>query len=203
MLEVHFATWVLDVEIAAVLENVGGGDFPCSVILFSFLPPGDTVGKFFELNRLCLREVLPAFGQGLLVVPDIFGGPRAVEEQEIGWDAGVGREDTVGQSHNRMEIEILQQFFLDAGADAVAEEGAVGNDDRCSAASRVLRFEIAHFRIGAGAAELAHNELEKEQRGFRGLLVFRKVGEDAALFFSAEGRIRQNNIHAISIADLL
>ena len=55
--------------------------------------------------------------------------------------------------------------------------------------------------MGARAAELAHDELEEEKRRFARLLVFRKVGEDAALFFAAEGRIRQNNVPAISIAD--
>src|ERR1041384_1847133 len=53
----------------------------------------------------------------------------------------------------------------------------------------------------ARASELAHDELKKEQRGFGGLLVFGKIGEDAALFFSAEGRIGQDNIYAVSIAD--
>ena len=134
MLEIHFAARVFDVEIAAILENVRSRDFPCSVVLFALLPPGNTVGKLFKLNRLRLGVVLPAFGERLLVVPDIFGGTGTVKEDEIGWNAGVGREDAVGQSHNRVEIEVFQQLFFDAGADAISEEGAVGDDHTRSAA---------------------------------------------------------------------
>ena len=87
-----------------------------------------------------------------------------------------------------MEIEVFEQFFFDAGADAVAEERAVGHDDGGSA--------------GFGRAlELAHDELEEEQRGFGGLFVFGKVAEDAALFFAAEGRVGHDDIDAVSVAD--
>ena len=134
MLEIYFSARVLDIEVTAVLENVSSGNFPGAVVLFALIPPGDAVGKFFELNRLGLGVVLPAFGQWLLVIPDIFGRPGAVEEDEIGWNARVGREDAVGQADNGVEIKVLQQFFLDAGADAVAEEGPVGHDHTRSAA---------------------------------------------------------------------
>ena len=134
MFEIDFAARVLDVEVAAVLENVGGGDFPSSVVLFAFVPPGYAVGKFFKLNRLRLGVVFPAFGQRLLVVPDIFGGAGAVEEHKIGRNAGVRGKDAVGQADYGVEIEVLQQFFLNAGADAIAEQGAVGHDYPRSAA---------------------------------------------------------------------
>ena len=51
------------------------------------------------------------------------------------------------------------------------------------------------------ALELAHDQLEKEQRGFGGLLVFGKVAEDAALFFAAEGRVGHDDIDSVSVAD--
>ena len=57
-------------------------------------------------------------------------------------------------------------------------------------------------RYGLAASELAHDELEEEQRGFGRLLVFGEVAEDAALFFAAEGRVGQDHVHAVSVADL-
>ena len=53
-----------------------------------------------------------------------------------------------------------------------------------------------------GPLELAHDELEEEQSGFGGLLVFGEVAEDAALFFAAEGRVGHDDIDAVSVADL-
>ena len=51
------------------------------------------------------------------------------------------------------------------------------------------------------ASELPHDELEKQQRGFGGLLVFGEVAEDAALLLAAERRIGQDDIDPISLAD--
>ena len=112
VLEIYFAARVLDVEVAVVLENVGGRHFPGAIVLFSFVPPGDAVCKIFKLNRLSFSVVLPAFGERLLVVPDIFRGAGAVEEHEIGWNARVGRKDAVRQSNNGVEIEVLSSFSL-------------------------------------------------------------------------------------------
>ena len=98
------------------------------VVLLAVVPPLDAVGEFFELDGLGFGVVLPAFGQRLLVIPDLLVGPRAIEEQDIGRDARVGREHAVGQTDDGVEIEFFEQFFLDAGADAVAEECAVRHD---------------------------------------------------------------------------
>ena len=49
---------------------------------------------------------------------------------------------------------------------------------------------------------LPHDQLKKEQRGFRGLFVFGKIALNAALFFAAEGRIGEDNIHAVFLADV-
>ena len=101
------------------------------------IPPFEAAGEFLELDGLGFGVVLPAFGQRLLVVPDFFGRMGAVEEHEVRRDARVGSEDTVGQADDGVEIEVFEQFFFDAGADAVAEEGAVGNDDSGSTAGDI------------------------------------------------------------------
>ena len=136
MLEVGGGVGVLAVEVAAVGEQFGGGNFSGAFIFLAALPPNQAAGEFLELDRLGFGIVLSAFGQRLFVVPDFFRRMGAVEEHEIGWDAGVGCEDAVGQPDDGVEIEVFEQFLLDAGADAVAEERAVGNDDRGSARFR-------------------------------------------------------------------
>ena len=42
---------------------------------------------------------------------------------------GVGREDAVRQADDGVQVELLEQLLLDPGADAIAEQRAVGNDD--------------------------------------------------------------------------
>ena len=76
-----------------------------------------------------LGVVLPAFGQRLFVIPDFPRRAGAVEEQQVRRDARVGREHAVGQADDGVEVEFLEQFFLDARAHAVAEQRAVGHDD--------------------------------------------------------------------------
>ena len=87
-----------------------------------------------------------------------------------------------------MQIELAQQLLLDPRRDAIAKERPVRHDDSGAAGPRL-------------AAQLTHDELEEEQGCLAGLLVFRKVGKDAALFFTAEGGIRQNNIDTIAVTD--
>ena len=127
--DVFFAARILAVEVAAIRQQFGGGDLPARSFLFAFFPPCHQWREFLELDRCGLCVVLPAFGQRLLVIPDILRRAGAVEEKDVRGDAGVGREDAVGQAHDGVEIEILEQFFLDASADAIAEECAVWHDD--------------------------------------------------------------------------
>jgi hypothetical protein len=87
---------------------------------------------------------------------------------------------------------------LNPGADAIAEEGAVGHDDGGATAGAGL----AVARRGAETPQLAHDELEEEQGGFGGLLVFGEVAQDAALLLAAEGRVGEDHVHAVLVADL-
>jgi hypothetical protein len=83
MLEIDLPMAVLYVEIAAVLQNLIGANFPCSIAFLARVPPGDTVRKFFKLNWLSLGVVLPTFGERVLVVPDVFCRTGAVEKNGI------------------------------------------------------------------------------------------------------------------------
>ena len=106
---------------------------------------------------------------------------------------GVGRKDAVGQADDGVEVELLEQLLLDAGADAVAEEGAVGDDD--GGAGRPARRRRP-------AVQLAHDELQEEQRRLGGLLVLGEVALDALLLLAAEGRIGEDHVHPVLLADL-
>ena len=48
----------------------------------------------------------------MLVKPDIFGRLALGEKQQIGFDAGVGREHAAGQTHDGVQITFGQQFLL-------------------------------------------------------------------------------------------
>ena len=89
-----------------------------------------------------------------------------------------------------MEVEILEQFFFDASADAVAEERAVGHDHRGAC------------RASGGASQLAHDELEEEQGRLGGLRVGGKIALDAFFFLAAERRVGEDDVHAVPVADL-
>ncbi len=51
-------------------------------------------------------------------------------------------------------------------------------------------------------AELAHDELEEEERGFGGLLVLGEIALDAFLLLAAERRVSEDDVHAVFFADV-
>ena len=56
--------------------------------------------------------------------------------------------------------------------------------------------------FAAARRELAHDELQEQQCRFGGLLVFGEVAQDAALLLAAEGRVGQDHVDAVPVADL-
>ena len=66
-----------------------------------------------SLNRLFTPKSLPPFG--------LANGTSTFEEQQIGLDGRIWGEHAVGQAHNRMQIEVFQEFFPNAGAHTVTE----------------------------------------------------------------------------------
>src|SRR5690606_13482394 len=113
-------------------------------------------------------------------------------EQDIGGDAGVRREHAVGQPHDGMKIELLEKFFLDAGANTVAEQCSVRHDH---GGARRMAYG------GRLALELAHNELKEQKRGFRRLAVFGEIALNAFFFLAAKWRICEDYIDALFFAD--
>ncbi len=110
------------------------------------------------------------------------GGWRALgEEEEVGADAGVGIEDAVRQADDGVEVALGEEGFLDAGLDAFAEEGAVGQ----------------HESGAAAGLEDLHQEHEEEVGGLAGAELGRVVGLDAVLLHAAEGWVGDDDIHAL------
>ena len=51
-------------------------------------------------------------------------------------------------------------------------------------------------------AQLPHNELQEEQRGFGGLFVFGEIALDAFLLLATERRVGEDDVHAVAFADV-
>ena len=138
---------------------------------------------------LVFGVVLASFGQRQFVVPDVLGRAGAVEEQQVRGDGRVGGEDTVGEPHNGVQVEFLEEFFLDPGADAIAEERAVGNDDRGSSGTVAPCSRLL---------EPAHDELQEQQGRFAGLLVGWEVVANAGFLFAAKRGIGEDHVYLIA-----
>src|SRR5262249_8855810 len=121
VLKVHYSARVLTVEIAVRIEEFRGRHVPCLIAIFALAPPHDAVLELFELHRLGLGVVLSTLRQGLLVIPHVFRWPGTVEEEDVSRDIGIWREHTVWQADDSMEVELLEQFFLDPGANTITE----------------------------------------------------------------------------------
>src|SRR5271157_1586842 len=92
-----------------------------------------------------------------------------------------------------MEVELLKQLLLDAGAYPVAKKSPIGCN-QCSTRGPSGRSGLT--------MQLAHDDLEEEEGGFCRLPVFGEVALDAPFFLPAEGRIGEDHVHPLPFADL-
>jgi hypothetical protein len=102
----------------------------------------------FLLDRAGHRVGLLALGHTVLVVPDLLGGRSLLKKEQIGADAGVGAEHRIGQPHDRVQVAFGQQALLQACFDALAEQGAIGQHNRGSAAGFKQADEQGQKQIG-------------------------------------------------------
>src|SRR5689334_9198157 len=91
-----------------------------------------------------------------------------------------------------MQVEVFEELFLYTSAHSIAEQRAVWNNDR---------GEGRLAGVGWLPMELAHNELDEQQRGFGCLPILREISLDTLFLFSAEWRVGQDNIDAIALAN--
>ena len=120
---------IFDIEVVVAALYFINRDFPC---LFGFNPGGKTIGRaappvdfrleFGKAHRLGFVVADHTFRVGVLVIPDRFGGLALGEKKEIGFNAGVGVENPVGEANNGVQVAFCQKFFLEPGFHALAEE---------------------------------------------------------------------------------
>src|SRR5690606_27903851 len=137
-------------------------------------PPGLFGRKFLDANGLALVVALHARRIGVLVVPDLLRRRAFRKEEEVGPDTGVGIEDTIGQADDGVQVALVEESFLDARLHALAEEGAIGQDDASAAAGY----------------EQLHGEYEEEVGGLARTELGGEVGLDAVLLRAVCRRLR-------------
>jgi hypothetical protein len=98
---------ILSVQVAATSKEFGRWNLPCPLGLFAVVPPRLTFSELVELNWRRRRIVLPAFWEGVFVIPDVLRWPGAVEEQDVSLDAGIRGEYPVRQADNGVQVEVL------------------------------------------------------------------------------------------------
>ncbi len=120
----------------------------------------------------------------MFVVPDVLGWAAFGEEQQVGFDAGVGRKHAVGQAHDGVQVALGQQLLFDAGFDAFAKQGAVGQ----------------HQGGAAVDFEDVFDEHQKQVGRFFGAHVGGEALLDAGLFNAAKGRVGEHHVHPVGLA---
>ena len=108
-------------------------------------------------------------------------GVALLKKQKVGADAGVGLEDAVGQADDGVEVALFHQVFLEPRLHAFAEERAIRQ----------------HHGGAAFGFEDTDDEGKKEIGGLAGLEVLGEVALDAVFLAAAEGRIGENDVHAV------
>ncbi len=100
-----------------------------------------------------------------------------------------------------MEVEVLQQLFFDAGTDAIAEQYSVRYHHGGTGGEHLTLGPSPQSGEGM-LPQLPHDELEEEEGGFGRLLIFGEIALDAFLFLAAEGRVCEDDVHAVALADV-
>ena len=190
MLKILLAAGILDVQVVAVFDDSLHRYSPGPLVLLPVVPPGEAYAELLKLDRLGLGVIFPSFRERLFVVPDLPGRAGTVEEEEVGGNAGIRGKNTVGETDDGMEVEILDEPLLDSTADAVTEEHPVGHNH-----PGPPRFRLT--------PEFTHNKLKEEERRLRGLHLGGEVVENPVLLFAAKGRVGEDDIHPVPVADLV
>jgi len=117
----------------------------------------------------------------MLVVLDFFRGSLPVKEEKVGFDAGVGIKDSVGEADDRVEVALLEKPFFQPGLHTFPEERPIGKDESCP----------------SGGLQQVNQKKEKEVRRLFCPVGGREVRFNAILFDPAEGWIGDYDIHPV------
>ena len=177
---------VLEVEVIAARLHLIGSDPPCDFIFhpapsLRTAPPVNAWLQMLDSDGLGHRVGFLAVGHAVLVKPDFLGRLALLKEQQVGADAGIGLEDAIGQADDGVEVALLHQVLFEPRLHAFAEERPVRQ----------------HHGGAALRLQEADDERQKEVGRLAGLEVLGKVALDAVFLTAAEGRIGENNVHAV------
>ena len=146
------------------------------------IPPCHNRSEVFQLHGLGFAEMLVALRHVQPIEPGGFRRAGAVKEQDVGGDGGVGRKHASRHPHYGMQIEFVQQLFLDADLRVVgAEQEAVGQD-YCGPA---VLFQAVH--------DHGHEKVS----GLAGSQVRREMVLDVRFFAAAVGRIHEDHVELV------
>ena len=112
---------VLEVEVVVARLDLVDGDAPGMLVFHTVVPPGPLRLELLDADGFALVVALGARRIGVLVIPDLGGGPALGEKKEVGADAGVGVEDAVGQADDSVQIALGEEGFLNARLDSLAK----------------------------------------------------------------------------------
>jgi len=176
---------IFDVEVVVARHDVGERHYPGLFILHTsgeavglVAPPADFGLEFLETHRFGFVVALDAFRVWMFVVPDMLGGFAFSEEQQIGLDAGIGREHAVGQAHDGVQVALLQQHFFQSGFHTLTEQEAIRQYHGGTAPVLQSTDDQCHEQVGR----------------FPCSQVGREVLLDTILFHAAEGRVGDDDI---------
>lgn len=180
---------VLEVEVVVACFDLVDRHLPGDVVSLAPLPAGASppIGtglEVLEADGSGHRVSLLPLGDAVLVEPDLLRLRSLLEEEEVRADGGVGFEDAVRQADDGVEVALRKQVLFQAGFDAFAEEGAVGQD---------------HGGAALGP-EQADDEGQEQIGRLSGLEVLREVGLDAVFLAPAEGGIGEDDVHPVGFA---
>ena len=173
------------IKVVVVFPDFIGREFFCLVpailhYFFSIIPPCDDRLKMLQPHRLCLGKMLVALRHVKAIVPDAFRRPGVVKEKDIGSNAGVWRKDAARHTDNGMQIEAIQQLFLDAQLGIV-----------------IAKQEAIRQYYGSPAIllEPVHNHGHEKICRFTAGQIIREISLYAGIFMSAIRGIHENNLN--------
>ena len=167
---------IFHIEIEAFLE-VLDVHFPSNFAFLSVTPPIEHGFEFVGLDGFGFGVAFLAFGEAVLVIPDVFGGSAFFEEEEVGRDGG-GVEGGLGKTDDGVEIALGEELFADALLVAVSGDAAIRQDNGAAA---------------PGLEELDHED-DEEVGGFLAAEGGGEVGLDTIGDAGSERRIGEDDL---------
>jgi len=156
--------------------------FPCASFSCPGLPHPFALGlKFLDADGLGLVVILHPRWIGMFVIPDFLRRLAFGEEQEVGLDAGVGRKHAVGQATMVCRLHFSSSSCLMRVLTPSPNSVPSGNTIAPWPPSR----------------QQMDDEHEEKVGGFLGAVGGGEIIFGAILFHPAEGRIGDDDIHAV------